>query len=156
MIFITLLLLLSSCTPAPQEPARVESLSSTSAIISTGVMTETPKNEAVTGSSETPLPEYLWHELTGTGLEFVKVLDDNSAYTRYQIYYLSDGLRISGIMNIPKGDGTLLTLSFPREEHLEADNKKDTTIDIRGTIRIIAGISGLFAMIFFAMMNNFI
>lgn len=50
----------------------------------------------------------------------------------------------------------LLTLTFPREEHLEGEEKKDTAIDIRGTIKIIAGISGLFAMIFFAMMNNFL
>jgi uncharacterized protein len=106
---ITLLLvfLLSSCTPAPQEPARVESLSSTSAIISTtGATTETPKTEVKTGATDTSLPDYLAHTRTGSGFEFVKVLDDNSAYTRYQISYLSDGLRISGIMNIPKGDGS--------------------------------------------------
>jgi uncharacterized protein len=106
VLFILTLLLISSCIPAPQESARVESLSSTSAIISTGATTETPKSETMTGASETSLPDYLRHELTGTGLEFVKVLDDNSAYTRYQISYLSDGLRISGIMNIPKGDGS--------------------------------------------------
>ncbi len=50
----------------------------------------------------------------------------------------------------------LLTLTFPREEHLEGDDKRDKNVDIRGTIRIIAGISGLFAMIFFAMWNNFL
>ena len=50
----------------------------------------------------------------------------------------------------------LLTLTFPREEHLESDEPRNKDIDIRGTIRIIAGISGLFAMIFFAMFNNFI
>ena len=50
----------------------------------------------------------------------------------------------------------LLTLTFPREEHLESDEPKNNDIDIRGTIRIIASISGLFAMIFFAMFNNFI
>jgi uncharacterized protein len=102
---VGLMILLSSCTPAPQEPARVESLSSTSVIVTTGMTNETPKSEVMTGASKTPLPDYLRHELTGTGLEFVRVLDDNSAYTRYQISYFSDGLRISGIMNIPKGDG---------------------------------------------------
>lgn len=50
----------------------------------------------------------------------------------------------------------LLTLTFPREEHLESDEPRNKDIDIRGTIQIIAGISGLFAMIFFAMFNNFI
>jgi MFS transporter, DHA3 family, multidrug efflux protein len=50
----------------------------------------------------------------------------------------------------------LLMLSFPREEHLESDEPKEKNIDLMGTIRIIAGISGLFAMIFFAMWNNFL
>jgi MFS transporter, DHA3 family, multidrug efflux protein len=47
-------------------------------------------------------------------------------------------------------------LSFPREEHLEDRHEDDKKIDLRGTIAIIAGISGLFAMIFFAMWNNFL
>jgi hypothetical protein len=55
-----------------------------------------------TGTQVVTLPDYLRQELTGTGLEFVKILDDNASYIRYQISYLSDGLRISGIMNIPK------------------------------------------------------
>jgi cephalosporin-C deacetylase-like acetyl esterase len=66
------------------------------------------------------LPDYLRHELTGTGLEFVKVLDENSAYTRYQISYLSDGLKISGIMNIPKGDGKY-PLVILNHGHIDTD-----------------------------------
>lgn len=50
----------------------------------------------------------------------------------------------------------LLTLTFPPEPLLDDQHEEDKKIDIRGTIEIIAGISGLFAMIFFAMMNNFI
>lgn len=50
----------------------------------------------------------------------------------------------------------LLSLSFPPESHLDNRHEDDKKIDIRGTIRIIAGISGLFAMIFFAMFNNFL
>ena len=115
-----LIIILSSCTPTPLEPARVESLSSTSAIVTTGATIEAPMSEAMTGASETPLPDYLRHEFTGTGLEFVKVLDDNIAYTRYQISYLSDGLRISGIMNIPKGDGTY-PLVILNHGHIDTD-----------------------------------
>lgn len=44
-------------------------------------------------------------QLVGTGLTLETVLAENSAYTRYQISYRSNGLRISGIMNIPKGEG---------------------------------------------------
>ena len=43
--------------------------------------------------------------LQGTGLTLGTVLEDNTAYTRYTISYLSNGLTISGIMNIPKGEG---------------------------------------------------
>ena len=50
----------------------------------------------------------------------------------------------------------LLSLSFPAETHLDDRHEDDRKIDLRGTIRIIAGISGLFAMIFFAMFNNFL
>jgi MFS transporter, DHA3 family, multidrug efflux protein len=50
----------------------------------------------------------------------------------------------------------LMMLRFPAETHLDGRHADDKKIDIRGTIRIIAGISGLFAMIFFAMWNNFL
>lgn len=50
----------------------------------------------------------------------------------------------------------LLMLTFPHETHLDHRHEEEKKIDLRGTIRIIAGISGLFAMIFFAMFNNFI
>lgn len=50
----------------------------------------------------------------------------------------------------------LLSLPFPAETHLDDRHKDDKKIDIRGTIQTIAGISGLFGMIFFAMFNNFL
>jgi len=43
--------------------------------------------------------------LSGTGLVLDAVLADNAAYTRHSIYYYSNGVKISGIMNIPKGAG---------------------------------------------------
>lgn len=43
--------------------------------------------------------------LEGKDLQLVKVLDDNAAYVRHEIRYKSNGLTISGIMNVPKGDG---------------------------------------------------
>jgi DHA3 family multidrug efflux protein-like MFS transporter len=50
----------------------------------------------------------------------------------------------------------LLSLSFPPETHLDNRHEEDKKIDLKWTIQIIAGISGLFAMIFFAMFNNFL
>lgn len=50
--------------------------------------------------------------LVGTGLDLYDVLDDNAAYTRYAVRYLSNGLTITGIMNIPKGAGPFPLLVF--------------------------------------------
>lgn len=44
-------------------------------------------------------------EYDGAELRLGDVLDDNANYTRYSITYTSGGLTISGIMNVPKGDG---------------------------------------------------
>ena len=46
-------------------------------------------------------PEYLSVPLDGTDLQFERILEKQQSYTRYQISYLSEGLRISWIMNIP-------------------------------------------------------
>lgn len=41
----------------------------------------------------------------GRDLKLERVLDENSAYTRHYITYKSGELKISGIMNVPKGTG---------------------------------------------------
>lgn len=51
------------------------------------------------------LPAMFGAEFTGRNLEFGDVLERNAAYTRYAVTYTSDELTISGIMNIPTGDG---------------------------------------------------
>ncbi len=43
--------------------------------------------------------------LEGSGLTISEILASNEFYTRYSIHYFSNGLRITGIMNIPVGDG---------------------------------------------------
>lgn len=53
--------------------------------------------------SELTIDYFSTMRLEGKDLQLEKVLADNSAYTRYRISYLSNGLTISGIMNIPKG-----------------------------------------------------
>ncbi|MFH1709563.1 MAG: alpha/beta fold hydrolase [bacterium] len=45
------------------------------------------------------------NKFDGRGLKLVKVLATEEAYTRYYITYMSGELRISGIMNVPKGKG---------------------------------------------------
>ena len=43
--------------------------------------------------------------LEGTDLTLDSVLDDNSAYVRHAISYRSNGVKVTGILNIPKGQG---------------------------------------------------
>jgi DHA3 family multidrug efflux protein-like MFS transporter len=50
----------------------------------------------------------------------------------------------------------LSLLSFPKEPHLDERHEDEKKLDLRGTIDVILSIPGLMAMIFFAMMNNFL
>ncbi|MEU2266989.1 alpha/beta fold hydrolase [Streptomyces olindensis] len=51
------------------------------------------------------LPALMRREHTGSGLRLGSALDRTSAYTRYAITYEANGLTVSGIMNIPEGEG---------------------------------------------------
>jgi len=57
------------------------------------------------------LPALIEQEYDGRDLQLGKVLEENSAYTRYYITYKSGELTISGIMNVPKGPGTFSFIS---------------------------------------------
>lgn len=50
--------------------------------------------------------------LEGTDLTLEKILIDNAAYVQHAISYRSNGLKISGILNIPKGEGPFPLLIF--------------------------------------------
>ncbi|MEV7082081.1 alpha/beta fold hydrolase [Streptomyces sp. NPDC093516] len=84
-----------------------------SAAPSTGtVTTSTPGDPSPRGATPSPgpvdpvsLPALLRREHTGSGLRLGEVLDRTSAYTRYAVTYEVNGLTVSGIMNIPRGEG---------------------------------------------------
>lgn len=42
----------------------------------------------------------------GGALEIVNVMEETANFTRYLIAYPSDGLRLTGMLNVPRGDGT--------------------------------------------------
>lgn len=67
--------------------------------------TATPSPETPTPTHPVSLPALMASSLDGRDLELRDVLDENSAYTRYAITYASGDLTISGIMNVPSGDG---------------------------------------------------
>lgn len=65
-------------------------------IISNGVKNENHPNSIL---------NLINKQFDGSGFEVGNILSQNSAYTRYFITYKSDGLKISGIMNMPAGIG---------------------------------------------------
>ena len=54
---------------------------------------------------ELSMPAFWQQTFTGTNLKLGKVLNRTSSYTKYAVTYRSNGFKISGIMNVPKGDG---------------------------------------------------
>lgn len=66
------------------------------------------------------LPALFEKKLIGSDFQMGQVWDDNSAYTRYYITYRSNGLKISGIMNVPKGKGPFPLLIL-NHGHIDTD-----------------------------------
>ena len=64
---------------------------------------EKPVLETETSIDPVSLPALMTKEFDGRELNLGQVQDNNSAYIRYYITYKSGDLKISGIMNIPKG-----------------------------------------------------
>lgn len=51
------------------------------------------------------IPSFKAKKLDGRDLKLAKVLESNAAYTKYYITYKSGDLKISGIMDVPRGKG---------------------------------------------------
>ncbi|MCB0834700.1 MAG: alpha/beta fold hydrolase [Bacteroidetes bacterium] len=60
---------------------------------------------SITWPDSISIPHFSKKQFSGTGFTRGKILDDNTAYTRYFITYKSGTMTISGIMNVPKGKG---------------------------------------------------
>lgn len=87
-------------------------------VIVTGyfILSQSEKKEETTQQIQQPkeqsqklpsdsIPAMAEREYGGSELKLDKVLAENESYTRYSITYKSEGLKISGILNVPKGDG---------------------------------------------------
>jgi dipeptidyl aminopeptidase/acylaminoacyl peptidase len=128
-IALILLLLLTACTPAatspaptvvavatavPATPTPQPTLTPTPTIAPTATSTPLP---TATPAPPTPTPEP-YPELVGYTIEGLRartygegaitieaVLEERAAFTRSLFSYPSDGLRITGMLNRPRGDG---------------------------------------------------
>lgn len=68
-----------------------------SALIATPAVAATP--------NPLSMQSFWQQEFVGKDLKLGKILARTGAYTKYAVTYRSNGLRISGIMNVPKGNG---------------------------------------------------
>ncbi len=82
------------------------------------VSTASPSESSLPSVSPTPtetfdpvsLPALMETEISGSNLVVGKAISNAAKYTRYAVTYKANELTISGIMNIPKGDGPFPTL----------------------------------------------
>lgn len=89
-------------TPTSESPEPSARETRTSTPTSTPAPTKTPAPEPPHRISVRAMIE---EPLTGGNLRVRQTLDDTGAYTRHSVTYRSQGLRISGIMNVPAGEG---------------------------------------------------
>jgi dipeptidyl aminopeptidase/acylaminoacyl peptidase len=61
--------------------------------------------EELTSPHPDTIPALAEKEFLGDGLQLGSVLAENASYTRYYITYKGEGFTISGIMNVPAGEG---------------------------------------------------
>ena len=90
----------TTATPGQSTPTPEASASSTPTPAATGApATLPPVTDPVS------LPALMRDEIVGSDLRLGRVLARSSAYTRYAVSYRSDDLRITGVMNVPRGRG---------------------------------------------------
>jgi dipeptidyl aminopeptidase/acylaminoacyl peptidase len=73
-------------------------------------VTESPSEVIAETINPISLTALSQKEFIGKDLKLEKVLGENSKFTRYFVKYKSGELTISGIMNVPKGEGPFPTL----------------------------------------------
>ncbi len=92
-------------TFASAEPNKVFAAEITTTSATTNLSSSTPTPQP-TPPYPVSLPAMMIDEtINGNNLMLEQVLARNNAYTRYQISYFANGYSLSGIMNIPTGDG---------------------------------------------------
>jgi dipeptidyl aminopeptidase/acylaminoacyl peptidase len=100
-------------TPASATSAADPSASgSASSAATPSVPPSASPSPAEPGAAELPpitdpvsLPALMAAEISGSDLRLGRVLARTSDYTRYAVTYRADDLRISGVMNVPRGRG---------------------------------------------------
>ncbi len=99
VLSIVALLMLAACAPGEPLPPPEE-------LPPPAAPAESPAAESQKSAHhDLSIPALLFDDASGADFRMEKVLAENEAYTRHYISYSSSGLKISGIMNVPKGEG---------------------------------------------------
>jgi uncharacterized protein len=130
------LLLLAACAPAPAAPTSVLS----APIVTVLRPTETPVFTATPAVTPTPtaLPHLMYpftitglreHEYTGGEISLNARLALNDEFSTWLISYPSDGLRITGVLNLPAGEGPFPVIVmnhgyYPRSQYSSGDGSQ--------------------------------
>src|SRR4029453_16887662 len=100
----------TGCSPGASDPSAAEPTAPDTSV-ATLPRTSSP-SPLPTTPSPTPTPPHpvsiqalIQMEYDGGGLKLGEVLDETGSYRRYFVTYRSTGLTISGVMNVPNGDG---------------------------------------------------
>lgn len=98
---LVLVFLLTACSEVSSETDAAQAT-----VTATASATASPSpTPTKTPAHPVSLPGLMEREYIGKDLTLGKIESDNAAYTRYQITYQSGEFSISGILNIPKGEG---------------------------------------------------
>ncbi|MGH3383094.1 MAG: alpha/beta hydrolase family protein [Nocardioidaceae bacterium] len=109
MALFVLIGVLTACTSAPAEEQSAPRATPPPTTTSTAPDSPSPTNTSPTRTAKPPhpvsLPALMRKEYDGRGLRVGRVLARTDAYTRYFATYKSGRLTISGILNLPQGNG---------------------------------------------------
>jgi hypothetical protein len=112
-ICLFFLILLVACQPATPLPVGTQALPPPFVLIETVTPSPFPIDTPIPTSTPT-IEELIFpftidglrqHDFQGGDIKIREMLDENEFYTAYLIEYPSDGLTITGVMQIPEGEG---------------------------------------------------
>ncbi|MEZ5117069.1 MAG: prolyl oligopeptidase family serine peptidase [Candidatus Nanopelagicales bacterium] len=92
-------------TSAAATPAAPTSATPTSAAPTSAAPEADPAPALPPVTDPVSLPALMREDVRGSNLKLGRVLARTDAYTRYAVTYRADDLRISGVMNVPDGEG---------------------------------------------------
>ena len=130
----SLLVILSACTPAPATPTSTLP----PPVVTVIPASETPTPLPTLTPTATPMPHLMYpytiaglreRDFPGGEIQIGARVAFNDQFSTYLISYLSEGLTITGVLNIPAGDGPFPVIVmnhgfYPRSDYSSGDGSQ--------------------------------